>query len=82
MVKNLPANAGLIPGSGRSRGGGLDNPLQNSCWENHHGQVGLVGSSPWGCRESDINEATEHRGMQHAILGCFERKEYSRTLWM
>ena len=37
MVKNLPANAGdsgndgLIPGLGRSPGGGNDNPLQYSC---------------------------------------------------
>ena len=33
MVKNLPANAGdvgSIPGSGRSPGGGNDNPLQYS----------------------------------------------------
>ena len=37
MVKNLPANArdaGLIPGSGRSPGGGNGNPLQYSCLEN------------------------------------------------
>ena len=40
MVKNLPANAGdggdmgSIPGSGRSPGGGHDNPLQYSCLEN------------------------------------------------
>ena len=40
MVKNLPANtgdvrdAGLIPGSGRSPGGGQGNPLQYSCLEN------------------------------------------------
>ena len=34
VVKNLPANVrdpGLIPGSGRSPGGGHDNPLQCSC---------------------------------------------------
>ena len=37
MVKNLPANAGevrdvgLIPGLGRSPGGGNGNPLQYSC---------------------------------------------------
>ena len=34
MVKNPPANAGdagLIAGSGRSPGGGSDNPLQYSC---------------------------------------------------
>ena len=40
MVKNLPANAGDVrnsgsaPGSGRSSGGGHDNPLQYSCLEN------------------------------------------------
>ena len=40
MVKNLPANAGdsgdagSIPGSGRSAGGGRGNPLQDSCLEN------------------------------------------------
>ena len=40
VVKNLSANAGdaggvgLIPGSGRSPGGGKGNPLQNSCLEN------------------------------------------------
>ena len=39
VVKNLPANAGdvrdlgLIPGSGRSPGGGYSNPLQYSCLE-------------------------------------------------
>ena len=36
-VKNVPANAGdagLIPGSGRSPGGGNGNPLQYSCLEN------------------------------------------------
>ena len=25
---------GLMPGSGRSPGGGNGNPVQNSCWEN------------------------------------------------
>ena len=37
MVKNLPANVGdtsLIPGSGRSPGGGSGNQLQYSCLEN------------------------------------------------
>ena len=40
VVKNLPANAGdtgdsgLIPGSGRSPGGGHGNPLQCSCLGN------------------------------------------------
>ena len=37
MVKNLPPNAGdlgLIPGWGRSPGGGNGNPLQYSCLGN------------------------------------------------
>ena len=39
MVKNLPTNgeiidAGSIPRSGRSPGGGHDNPVQYSCLEN------------------------------------------------
>ena len=37
VVKNLPASAGdagSIPGSGRSPGGGNGNPLQYSCLEN------------------------------------------------
>ena len=41
---------GSIPGLGRSPGGGHGNPLQYSCLENPHGQRGLVGYSPWGCR--------------------------------
>ena len=40
MVKNVPASAGdvrdesLIPGLGRSHGGGHGNPLQYSCLKN------------------------------------------------
>ena len=40
MVKDTPANAGnirdagLVPGSGRSPGGGHGNPLQYACLEN------------------------------------------------
>ena len=44
---------GLIPGLGRSPGGGHGNPLQDSCLENPHGQRSLVGYSPWGRKESD-----------------------------
>ena len=60
-MKNRPASAGdtgdvgLIPGSGRSPGGGHANPLQYP-----HGQRILVGCSPWGHKESDRTEATEH----------------------
>ena len=50
-IKNLPANAGdlkdidLIPGLGRSLGGGHGNRLQYSCW-GIHGQRSLTGYGP------------------------------------
>ena len=62
MVKDLPANAenagdaGLIPGLGRSPGGGHGNPLQYSCLENLHGQRSLAGYSPKGHEELDMTD--------------------------
>ena len=62
VVKNLPANAGdirdadLIPGSGRSPGGGNGNPFQYPCLEKSHGQRSLAGYNPWGCKELDATE--------------------------
>ena len=47
---------GLIPGLGRSLGGGYGNPLQYSCLENPQGQRILVGCNPWGCKELDMTE--------------------------
>ena len=50
-VKNLPAvpvDMGLIPGLGKSPGGGHGNPLQYSCLENPHGEKRLMGYNPWG----------------------------------
>ena len=70
MVKNLPTNAGtagdrvcslgLITGSG--------DPLEEERWQStpvflpgeSHEQRSLVGYSPWGCKELDMTEATEH----------------------
>ena len=55
---------GLIPGLGRSPGGGHGNSLQYSCLENIHGQRSLVGYSPWGRKELGMAEqlsATLHR---------------------
>ena len=55
MAKNLPVGAGdardadSVPGSGRSLGVGNDNPHQYSCLYR-----------PWGHKESDMTEATEH----------------------
>jgi len=51
VVKNPSANAGdtsSIPGSGRFPGEGNGNPIEYSC-------PSLVGYSPWGCKELDMN---------------------------
>ena len=61
VMKNLPATAGdagdlgQIPRSGRSSGKGNGNPLQYS-----HGQRSLAGYSPWGHKEFDMTEVTQH----------------------
>ena len=69
--KNLPASAGdirdvgLIPGSGRSPGGGNGNPLQYSCLENSMDRGAWWapwGHSPRGHKESDTTEATTTHG--------------------
>ena len=53
VVKNPPANGrdvGLIPGSGRSPGGGNGNPLQYFLPGESRGQRKVEGYSPWGCK--------------------------------
>ena len=63
-VKKPLANAGditetgLIPGSGRSPGGGNGNPLQYSCLENPMGRRVLAGYGPQGHKELDTTEVT------------------------
>ena len=56
MTKNLPASAGdvkdagSIPGSGRSLGGGHSNPLHYSSLENPMDRRAWWGYSPYGRR--------------------------------
>ena len=56
---------GLIPGLGRSPGGGHGNSLQYSCLEYPHGQRSLVSCSPRDHKESDTTErpSTAQYGM-------------------
>ena len=67
MVKNLPANpgdTGLIPGLGRSLGGGNGNPLQYSCLENPVDRGAWQATySPWGHKRVRQKLATkrEHK---------------------
>ena len=72
VSKESACNAGdlgLIPGLGRSPGGGHGNLLQYSCLENSHGQRNLAGYSPWGCKESDTTEQVS----THAQTVCKKR---------
>ena len=64
MLKNLPANAGdvrdagSIPGSRRSPGGGHGKPTPVFLRGGSQGQRSLVGYSTGGHKESDTTEAT------------------------
>ena len=66
-MKNPLASAGdirdvsSVPGLRRYSSGGNDSPLQYSCLENPtdgRGAGSLAGYSPWGRKESDMNEGT------------------------
>ena len=63
---------GLIPGLGRSPGGGHGNPLQYSCLENSHGQRRLTGYSPWDHKELDTTEWLST--LQHRRNWTMERR--------
>ena len=69
IVKNLPANAGdvrdsgSVPGLGRSPGGRAWQPTLGFLLGKSHGQRSLAVCSPWGHKELDMSEATEHAYM-------------------
>ena len=62
VVKDPPAKAGdtgevgSIPGSGKSPGGGNENPFQDPCLKKSHTQRSLTGYSPRSRKESDTTE--------------------------
>ena len=80
MVKNLPANAGdagdpgLIPGSGRSPGGGHDNPLQYSCLENPMNRGTWWATVHGVSKGSDTTKVTK-RTHTHAHTHTHTRKQ-------
>ena len=64
VVKNPPANAGelrdagSIPGSGRSPGGGNGNPTPVFLPGESHGQRSLAGYNPQGRKELNTTKVT------------------------
>ena len=64
MVKNLPADTGVvrdtgsIPGLGRSPGEGNGYPLQYPCLGNPVDRGAWWGHSSWGHKELDMTDAT------------------------
>ena len=68
-VKNPPAKAGdtgLIPGWGRSPGGGNGNPLQNSCLENPMDR-GARWAAVHGVKELDMTERLSHHHLDYRV---------------
>ena len=88
MVKNLPTNAGdlgdtgLIPGSGRSPGGGHGNPLHYSCLENpmdreDRGLQSIGSQSRTRLKQQHIYRHEEFGGLMSMVISlhsCFDRK--------
>ena len=55
------ADLGSVPGLGRSPGEGNDHqPTPVFLPGKSHCQRSLAGYCPWGCKEPDMTEATEH----------------------
>ena len=90
VVESPPANAGdirdegLIPGQGRSPGGGNGNPSQYSCLENPMDR-GPDGYSPQSHRELDAMTEHTQQGTEQVIkklfpLGDYMQKKYETPL--
>ena len=71
---------GSIPGLRRSPRGGHGNPLQYSCLENPQGQRGLVGYSPWGCKELDMTEWLSTGNGNLFQYSCLEKFHRPRNM--
>ena len=87
VSKESTCNTGdlsLMPGLGRSPGGGHGNPLQYSCLENPHEQRRLVGCSPWGCTELDTTEQlsiTQTYTRNIILLRHKKKKRWTLAIW-
>ena len=74
VVKNPPASAGdardagLIPGSGRSPGGGDGNPLLYACLEN------AVDRGPWQATDHGVAKRGARLSVQHSTVLTNDRR--------
>ena len=84
VVKNPPANAGdiedvgLIPGLGRSPGGGHGSPLQCSCLDNPMDRGAWGATVYWGCTESDTTEACT---CPHMLEDAYTHLRKANAMW-
>ena len=73
VVKNLPVNAGdegLIPGSGRSPGGGHGNSIQYPCMENSKDRGG------WQATIHGVAESRKRLGNLTTMINCSHHAVY------
>ena len=83
VLKNLPANArdirdkGSTPGSRRFPWRTAWQPTPVFLPGESQGQRSPVGYSPWGCKESDITEATYHTVFLDIVSGPIQRRNTS-----
>ena len=88
MAKNPPANAGdirdadLIPGSGRSPGGGHGNPLQCSCLENPMDRGAWLATIHRVTQSrTQLKRLSTHSGHGEGDLQTIEDKLSQGALW-
>ena len=80
MAKNLPTNAGdsreagLIPGSGRSPGGGNGNPLQYSFLEDPMDREARWTIQFMGCKESNMTEHKNTHTQRHVKVSLLSKQ--------
>ena len=70
---------GLIPGLGRSPGGGHGSPLQYFCLENPQRQRGLAGYSPWDCKIQIQLSTVQHNLIPEEALNSKGTRQMSHV---
>ena len=69
VVKNPPANSGLIPQWGRSHGEGNDNPFQYSCLGNFMDRGARQATAHGVTKQSDMTEQLNTNNFLCSVIG-------------